>query len=244
MIQDIFENLSPQSLLFLVYAIGFALVSSFFHYRTLLDRCGDDFKAFMRYFFYFFLLLFAVPVVFILLTFSQPLDTLRVLGLQLGDSRLGVWIVLAGIPILAVVSFVSTKNPAIQEQYPFSKKACDSSKKFVLFEMCYLIFYYVAWEFTFRGVILFGLIEWIGENSSGIVIAILIQAIIATVYHLGHPHMEIFGALAGSIIFGIIAFVTGSILYTIFLHAFVGILNDAILYVRFHKNRERARNLS
>jgi membrane protease YdiL (CAAX protease family) len=204
---------------------------------------GDDFKAFVRYFFYFFLLLFAVPVVFILFSFSQPLETLRILGLQFGDSRLGVWIVLAGIPIMTVVSFVSTKNPAIQEQYPFSKRACDNSKKFVLFEMCYLIFYYVAWEFTFRGVILFGLIEWSGENPPGIVMAILIQAIIATVYHLGHPHMEIFGALVGSIIFGIIAFVTGSILYSIFLHAFVGILNDTILYVRFYKNRERARIL-
>jgi membrane protease YdiL (CAAX protease family) len=154
-----------------------------------------------------------------------------------------VWIVLAGIPIMTVVSFVSTKNPAIQEQYPFSKRACDNSKKFVLFEMCYLIFYYVTWEFTFRGVILFGLIGWSGENPPGIVMAILIQAIIATVYHLGHPHMEIFGALVGSIIFGIIAFVTGSILYSIFLHAFVGILNDTILYVRFYKNRERARIL-
>jgi membrane protease YdiL (CAAX protease family) len=241
MIPDIFENLSPHSLLFLVYAIGLALVSSFFHYRGLLKRHGDDFKAFMRYFLYFFILLFAVPIVFILFSFPQPLDALGVLGLQLGDSRLGVWIVLVGIPIMTIASFVSTKNPAIQEQYPFSKRACDNPKKFVLFEMCYLIFYYVAWEFTFRGVILFGLIEWSGEGSTGIVMAILIQAIIATVYHLGHPHMEIFGALVGSIIFGIIAFVTGSILYTIFLHSFVGILNDTILYVRFQKNREKAR---
>ena len=105
--------------------------------------------------------------------------------------------------------------------------------------MCYLIFYYVTWEFTFRGVLLFTLIEWGGENSTGIIIAILIQAIIATVYHLGHPHMEILGALLGSVIFGIIAYSTQSILYTIFLHALIGILNDTIIYLRYHRDRKR-----
>jgi len=239
MISDLFKDLSPNSLVFLVYAIGFALVSSFFHYRSLLKRQSDDFRAFILYFLYFFVLLFAFPFVFILLFFPQPLETLKSLGLQFGDPRLGILIVLIGAPIMAVVSFISTKNPAIREQYPFSKKACENSKKFVLYEISYLVFYYVTWEFTFRGVLLFGLIEWGGGDTDGIIIAILVQAIIATVYHLGHPHMEIFGALLGSVIFGIIAYATQSILYTIILHAFIGILNDAILYLRYHRNTKR-----
>ncbi len=239
MIPDIFKDLSPNSLLFLVYAIGFALVSSFFHHRSLLKKYPDDFKAFIRYFFYFFILLFVIPIIFILFSFAQPLEALKSLGLQFGDSKLGVLIVLIGIPIMAALSLISTKNPEIREQYPFSKRACENSKKFVLFEMSYLVFYYVAWEFTFRGVLLLGLVQWIGESTTGIIIAILIQAIVATVYHLGHPDMEIFGALLGSIIFGLIAYSTRSILYTIFLHAFIGILNDTIIYLRYHRNRKR-----
>jgi membrane protease YdiL (CAAX protease family) len=239
MIPDIFKDLSPNSLLFLVYAVGFTLVSSFFHYRSLLKKHGDDFKAFILYFFYFFIFLFAIPFIFILLFFAQPLETLKSLGLQFGNSKLGLLVILIGIPTMAVVSSISTKDPAIREQYPFSKKACENPKKFFQFEMLYLGFYYTAWEFTFRGVLLFGLIEWVGEDTSGILVAILIQAIIATVYHLGHPQMEIFGALLGSIIFGIIAYATQSILYTIFLHALIGILNDTHIYLRYRRNVKR-----
>jgi len=239
MIPDIFKDFSPNSLLLLVYAIGFTLVSSFFHYRSLLKKNADDFKAFIRYFLYFFVLLFAIPFVFILFYFTEPLETLKGLGLQLGNSKLGMLIILIGIPITAFVVYISTKDPAIKEQYPFSKRACENSKKFILYEVSYLIFYYLTWEFTFRGVLLFTLIEWGGNNATGIIFAILIQAIIATVYHLGHPNLEIVGALLGSVIFGIIAYSTKSIAYTIFLHALIGILNDTVIYFLYYRNRKR-----
>jgi membrane protease YdiL (CAAX protease family) len=83
------------------------------------------------------------------------------------------------------------------------------------------------------------LIEWGGESSEGIIFAIMIQAIIATVYHLGHPNMEILGALVGSVIFGMIAYATHSILYTVFLHALIGILVDTINYFRVHRSSKR-----
>ncbi|MEE8604763.1 MAG: CPBP family intramembrane glutamic endopeptidase [Candidatus Aminicenantaceae bacterium] len=239
MIPDVLTDISPYSWLLVIYAIGFALISSFFHYSNLLKKQTDDFKAFIRYFVSFFVLLFAIPFVFILFSFPQPLITLRDLGLQLGKAKLGMLIILIGIPITAVLTYISTKDPALKKQYPFSKKACENPRKFVLYEISYLIFYYLTWEFTFRGVLLFSLIELIGANSTGIIAAILIQSIIATVYHLGHPHIEILGALLGSVIFGIIAYSTHSILYTIFLHALIGILNDTFIYFRYHKNSKR-----
>jgi membrane protease YdiL (CAAX protease family) len=238
MILDLFENLSPDILLFVIYAVGFALLSSFFHYRNLLKKQADDFRAFIRYFFYFFVLFFATPVLFILLFFTEPLETLKILGLQPGDSGLGILIVSIGTPVMVAASFISAKNPAIRKQYPFSKKACENPEKFILFEISYLLFYYVAWEFTFRGVLLFGLIRWQGKETTGIAIAILLQAIVATVFHMGHPSMEIFGALLGSIVFGLIAYATQSILYTIYLHALIGISNDILIYLRYHKNKQ------
>lgn len=234
---DVIKDLSPSSLLFLVYALDFALISSYFHHKNLLKRYGDDFKAYIRYFIYFFILLFAIPVVFILFSFSRPFETLESLGLRFGDWKLGALIILVGIPISAVLIYVSTRNPSLKEQYPFSKKACQSPQRFFFYEASYLIFYYTAWEFTFRGVFLFMLIELMRDNPSGIIAAILVQSIVATVYHLGHPHIEVIGALIGSIVFGVIAYATGSILYTIFLHAFIGILNDTFIYRRYHKNR-------
>jgi membrane protease YdiL (CAAX protease family) len=239
MIPDAVADISPYSWLFFIYAIGFALICSFFHHRSFLKKYADDFKAFVLYFISFFVLLFALPFNFILFSFPEPFGTLRRLGLQLGDFKLGMLIILIGIPITAVLGYISTKNPEIKEQYPFSKKACESPGKFVLYEISYLVFYYVAWEFTFRGVLLFATIELMGQNSTGIVVAILIQTIIATIYHLGHSSMEIIGALLGSIIFGIIAYNTHSIFYTIFLHALLGILNDTVIYFRFRRNRIR-----
>jgi len=240
MIPDVFKDLSPNSLLLLVYAIDFALISSFFHYRNLLKKHEDDFKAYIRYFINFFVLLFAIPVVFILFSFSRPFETLESLGLRFGDFKLGLLIVLIGIPLTTVLIYIATRNPALKEQYPFSKRACQNPRKFFLYEMSYLIFYYITWEFTFRGVLLFTLIELMGDNRTGVVVAILIQSIIATVYHLGHPHVEILGALLGSVIFGLIAYSTGSIFYTIFLHAFIGMLNDTFIYRKYHNNGKRA----
>ncbi len=238
MILDFLKDIS-YSWLLAIYAIDFALISSFFHFRNLLKKYRDDFKAFIRYFVYFFLLLFAFPLVFVLFAFSRPLEILKSLGLQIGDFKLGMVIVLIGIPVTAILVSIATKDPALKEQYPFSKRACEDPKKFILYEISYLVFYYVAWEFTFRGVFLFTLIDLIGDNSTGIITAILIQSIIATVYHLGHPHIEIIGALMGSVLFGIIATFTHSIFYTIFLHALIGILTDTFIYLRFHKNKQR-----
>jgi len=41
----------------------------------------------------------------------------------------------------------------------------------------------------------------------------------------------------GSVIFGVIAYATHSILYTIFLHALIGILNDTIICYRYYRKR-------
>ena len=238
MIPDIFKDFSPNSLLLLIYAIDFALISSFFHYRSLLKKCEDDFEAYIRYFINFFILLFLIPVVAVLFSYPRPLETLGGLGIRFGDFKLGLLILLIGIPAAVALIYTATRNPALKDQYPFSKEACRNPKKFFLYELFYLVFYYTAWEFAFRGALLFTLIQMMEDKPSGVVVAILIQSIIATVYHLGHPHIEILGALLGSVIFGIIAYATGSIFYTVFLHAFIGILNDIFIYRKYHKNKK------
>lgn len=238
MIPAVAANISPFAWVLFIDAVGIALLSAYFHHKILAKKHEDDFKAYMLYFVSFFVLLFALPFDLILIFFSHPLEILGSLGFKLGNLKLGMLIISGGIPVTAVLVYVSTKNPEIREQYPFSKKACANPAKFVLYEICYLIFYYVTWEFTFRGVFLFSMVELVGKNATGIMVAILIQTIIATVYHLGHPHIEVVGAFFGSIIFGAIAYATQSILYTIFLHALIGILNDAVIYVRYRRNRK------
>lgn len=233
------DILSPYPILFLIYAIDFALMSSFFHYRSLLQKHKDDFKAFLLYFIFFFMSFFVIPVLFIMLFFESPFEALKGLGLQLGDFRLGLILLLIGIPLTILIVFISSRDPELRDQYPFSKNACRNPKRFLLYELCYLILYYVAWEFTFRGIFLFGTLEFVGTSKRGIMFAILLQSILATVYHLGHPKLEVIGALVGSIVFGVIAYHTHSIFYPLVLHALVGILTDTFFYSYHHKKEQK-----
>ena len=235
-LKDFFQNyLTLHSLLFFIYALSFTLLSSFFHYKSLQKKYTDDLQVFIRYFMYFCLFLLIIPAIVIFLYSSQPLDALKNFGFQFGNYKLGLLFCLIAIPVCAIAVFISLKDPKLKNQYPFSKNACRSRKTFVLYELAYLFFYYFAWEFTFRGVILFSIIEMTGEAKAGILIAILIQAIIATIYHIGHPDIEVISAFVGSVIFGIIAYVTMSFLYTLFIHALLGVANDTFFYHKYHK---------
>ncbi len=235
-LKDFFQNyLTLYSLLFFIYALGFTLLSSFFHYKRLQKKYPDDLQVFIRYFIYFCLFLLVIPAIVIFLYASQPLEALKIFGLRFGNYKLGLLLCLIAIPVCAVAVFISLKDPKLKNQYPFSKNACRSRKTFVLYELAYLFFYYFAWEFTFRGVFLFSIIELTDEAKAGILMAILIQATIATIYHIGHPDIEVISAFVGSIIFGIIAYVTMSFLYTLFIHALLGIANDTFFYLKYHK---------
>jgi hypothetical protein len=237
-LKDLFQNyLTLYSLLFFIYALGFTLLSSLFHYKSLQKKYTDDLQVFIRYFMYFCLFLLIIPAIVIFLYSSQPLDALKNFGFQFGNYKPGLLLCLIAIPVCTVAVFISLKDPKLKNQYPFSKNACRSRKTFVLYELAYFFFYYLSWEFTFRGVFLFSIIEMTGEAKSGILIAILIQAIIATIYHIGHPDIEVISAFVGSIIFGIIAYVTMSFLYTLFIHALLGVANDTFFYLKYHKDK-------
>lgn len=238
-LKDVVKNyLSLYSLLFLIYAVGFALLSSLFNYKNLLKKYNDDFKVFIQYFAYFSLFLLLIPVIGIFLYSPHPLEILENLGFQPGNFKLGLILILISIPIVAAMAYKSSNDPKLKRYYPFSKNACRSLKTFVVYEISYLLLYYIAWEFTFRGFFLFSIAEMMGYSKSGILIAILIQAIISTVYHLGHPDLEILTTLVGSIIFGIVAYATKSFLYTLFIHALLGILNDTFLYIQYYKKKK------
>lgn len=227
--------LSLYGLLFIIYAAGFTLISSYFHYKSLLEKHTDDFKAFIRYFAYFFLFLLAVPVAAVFLYSRSPFKALAALGFHPGNYRLGFLAMLISLPVAAFSGFFTVKEPGLSTFYPFSKSACTSPKKFFLYELSYLCLYYFAWEFTFRGFFLFSLVELMNRTTTAVLVAVLLQSIISTVFHLHHPPAEVVSSLFGGVVFGLIAYATGSFLYTLFIHALIGIVNDTFLYFRRYK---------
>lgn len=221
--------------LFILYAIGFTLLSSRFHHQSLLRRHTDDFRAFFLYFVFFFLFLLLIPVIAVFLFSPKPMDVLAGFGFRAGNYRLGLLAMVVSLPVAAVSGVFVVKDSKLNKFYPFSKSACTSSKKFILYELFYLLFYYSAWEFTFRGFFLFSLFELMNRTTTALIAAVLVQTIISTVYHLNHPTSEIVSSFIGGVIFGFLAYATGSFLYTLFIHALIGIVNDTFLYFKRYR---------
>ncbi len=167
-----------------------------------------------------FVLLGVLPALLWRFGLRRPL---RELGLGLGDWRLGLRIVALGLVVLPVVAFFTAGDPAFQAEYPLSKFAGQSVSAFVLWELAYL-FYYVGWEFHFRGFLLQGLAPQLGPLA-----ATLIQAFPSTLLHIGlvpKPQAETLAAVFAAALFAVIALKTRSVLYVLLLHWALGALTD------------------
>lgn len=141
-------------------------------------------------------------------------------GVTLGDWRFGFPAVAVGILVLTPVMYFGSLNPAIQKEYPLTRLAGCGTDLFVLWELCYLV-YYIAWEYFFRGFNLFLLKEhW------GVTAAILYQTVPSTVLHIGKPQSEMMAAILGGVLFGALAIRTRSMLYPLLLHWYVGACTD------------------
>ena len=206
--------------------MAFALLFSFFHYRQLLQK-WDDQRAFLAYFIAVFCLFLVIPTLIIFLFSPDPVLFLREAGLTLGNWRRGLALVAGGAPLAVLSGFIGSRDAELSRFYPFSKVACRSPRSFIAFEAAYLVLYYTAWEFLYRGILFFPLIPAIG-----LVPALSLQTIISTLHHAGHPQSEIFAALGAGFIFGFVAYFTGSFIYAIFLHALTGISTDTFIYLR------------
>jgi membrane protease YdiL (CAAX protease family) len=213
--------------------VAFALLFSFFHYRRLVQK-WDDRRAFLAYFAAVFCLFLVIPSLIIFLFSPDALLFLKEAGLTLGNWRRGLLIAALGAPLAVLSGLIGSRDAELGRFYPFSKTACRSPRSFIAFEAAYLLLYYVAWEFLYRGILFFPLIPAIG-----LIPALALQTIISTLHHAGHPQSEIFASLAGGFVFGLVAYFAGSFIYTIFLHALTGISTDTFIYFRDYRRTTR-----
>ena len=169
----------------------------------------------------FFVLMFVVPVLYIKLVMKRPLSDF---GFDLGDIKWGSkWLIT--IPLLVVpLIYISSKMPDIRAEYPLAKSLLSDQSHLFIYELGYIIFYYIAWEFFFRGFLLFGLKERFGAVN-----AILIQTISSCLVHIDKPEGEIIGSIVIGILFGMIALRSRSIWWVFLLHISIGVLTDLFI---------------
>ena len=170
-----------------------------------------------------FFTFFILPVLIIKFLLKEKI---RNFGLTLGDYRAGIKISLIFLGIMIPVIWFASSLPQFSSAYPELKTTIDSWNVFFIFETG-LFIYLTAWEFVWRGFMLFGLEEKFGYY------AIFIQMIPFLILHDGKPVLEAFGAIIAGLALGVLAYRTRSIFYCVFTHACVMFSIDFISILRY-----------
>lgn len=150
-----------------------------------------------------FLLFFLIPMAVLLIVFK---DTPNDYGFQIGDWRTGLVLTFGSIILIAPILYVLARSdPSMKDYYKWQ----------VQFLPWKLLVEMFAWEFLFRGWLLFGYARKFGPE------AIWLQAVPFALAHLGKPEIETLSTIFGGFVFGWIAYRTRSFLYPFVIHFFV-----------------------
>jgi uncharacterized protein len=172
-----------------------------------------------------FVLFGAIPMLIVLHAFREdPAEY----GVRLGDWKFGLRATAVLLPLIAVcLLYPASVNPEMRQAFPFAPEAGRSPGAFIMFQVPRGILFYTAWEFFFRGFILFGLRRYVGDWM-----AICIQTIPQCLWHIGMPNGELLSSIAGGVLFGVIALRTRSVLWPALLHFAMGIVLDLFIILQ------------
>ena len=120
-------------------------------------------------------------------------------GIRIGRWRSSIVLSTACLAAMVPVLYEASKMPEFRSYY--SMEAVDWFD--LLLNTALLMF---AWEFLFRGYMLFGLERSIGKS------AIIVQTIPFVLLHLGKPFLETLLCIPGGLVFGYVAYRTRSVL--------------------------------
>lgn len=159
--------------------------------------------------------IFPVLVVLLILR-KNPLDY----GLRWGIPRLWGYYVLIICVAAAVILYASSFFTSLQSYY---KNAEFNIAVYVLTQAVSLC----GWEFMFRGFLLFGLKEKLGEAS------ILVQMVPFVLLHIGKPEVETISTIITGILFGYVVYRGRSFWPAFFIHLFINIFFVVLVNLRY-----------
>ncbi len=143
--------------------------------------------------------------------------------------------VLLACAVAAFVGVVSLQDPELAAFYPYARRytleLARSPAGVAAHALAYLCFYYLPWELTFRGALLFPLVPRRGAGAGGVLLAATPQALASTLMHVGHPAVELAVAFPFGLALGMLAVRTGSLLPGLLIHAAAGIALDVTLMI-------------
>jgi membrane protease YdiL (CAAX protease family) len=214
----------------ILQTISWYLTSRRFFRENLFEHFQDfSNPTLLEYLYWFigdFFTLFALSALIIKFGFKEKLSEY---GLRVGDYKTGLGISFVFLVVMMIIVWFVSATPTFAERYPHLETAKDSWQIFLIYEFGLMI-YMFAWEFIWRGFMLFGLEKKFGYYS------VLVQMIPFVILHNGKPFLETFGAIFGGIALGILALRTRSVYYCVVTHLGVMYTIDLISILRFRAN--------
>jgi membrane protease YdiL (CAAX protease family) len=137
----------------------------------------------------------------------NPLD----FGLRLGNFKVSGFYVIATLIVALPILYVASRSSLLTEYYTIRQ---FDVVKYCLETTAYLF----AWEFLFRGFLLFGLKEKLKESS------ILVQMVPFVLVHFGKPEIETISTILTGIYFGYVAYRGNSYWPAFIIHLFINIV--------------------
>jgi membrane protease YdiL (CAAX protease family) len=162
------------------------------------------------------LIYFAVlPILTIVILQINPLD----FGLRLGNYKVWGFYVIATLIVALPILYIASRSSALAHYYTLPK---FDVVKYSLETTVYLL----AWEFIFRGFLLFGLKEKFKEGT------ILVQMVPFVLVHFGKPELETISTILTGIYFGYVAYRGNSYWPAFIIHLFINIV--FVVFVNIH----------
>jgi membrane protease YdiL (CAAX protease family) len=142
--------------------------------------------------------------------------TLAELGLGLGDWRAGLRWLAVGLPLAVLAGWVGAAAEPMRAVYPLDTSIPADLRAFLPYALLQFL-YYGAWEVLFRGVLLFGLADRLGNTAAN-----LSQTGLSVTAHFGRAFNETSSALPAGILFGWVTLRVRSIWCIAIIHWVVG----------------------
>ena len=192
-----------------------------FHFLFGSENKWLDFWQYIYQFAVTVILFWLVPFVISKYYFKENFSAL---GLKLSYNKEAFIICAVAYPLVIASTYFSSQEPPIAAEYPLSKLIGTSWFVFVSYQSAYL-FYFVAYEIFYRGYLQFGLKSENG-GAKELLVIILLQTALTTLFHIGKPSSEILAAAAFGPVFGLVAFRYNSIWYGMAIHFLMNVALD------------------
>ena len=146
---------------------------------------------------------------------------LHACGLRFSGTGRGFVVALGLFVLLLPVLWLASRMQGFQDQYPKLRSAESDVAVFCIYQAGYLV-KWMAWEFFFRGFLLFGLRPRMGD------FAVIVSTLAFVVAHIGKPGAEMVGSIVAGFVLCGLALRYRSIFPGVILHFLVAATMDLL----------------